>query len=321
MKELFWKYQKSLLKLANDSIGRKLNILGISKEFGEQKIDLLLPNAWGTKIGSEIQITFRTYSVFQYRLKLALSGLRAYDSLLEGIKYYLEPRQIQEWVTMCDTTGDLFSGSGDGRIFAQDNTWNTVHDAATGINADITGELNEIRCDKSGGGAFRIHRSYFPWDISSIGGGNEADSAIVSLWVISKDDDLADGVGICEATPATPGTIIAGDFDQMGDVDNPTEFATRIDLGSISTGAYNNFTVNAAGLTNIDAHIGGTYWEIASRMGKDMSDSEPATGNSQITVYFSERTGTANDPKLVITFSTGGAVKDVIGGGVIPWAR
>lgn len=300
MKELFYKYQKSLLNLTNDPFCRKL--LGINHNL---KIDALVPNGYGFRLGkNKWNFTFRTYPVYQKRIGLAL---QTYDSLLEGIKYYFKPRQVQEFVTMYATTGNIFSGSGDGDWTGGSSpNWDTEHDSVS-ETANIVSATASFQTHLAGGGDYRIVRAYFPWDISAIPGGATSSAGTIDLYVTNINEvNGPDDSGFCEATPVTPGTIVDADFNNMT-VDSPTEFVTRILVGSLSASQYNQYTINASGLSNIDSHIGGTFWEVSYRSGRDMDDVAPAPGTTiaTVTVSTSDEGGTSQDPKLNITYSIG----------------
>lgn len=91
------------------------------------------------------------------------------------------------------------------------------------------------------------------------------------------------------------------DYDQCGSVNNPTEGATRVDIGDITISQYNSWTLNATGIEWIDK-TGIT--KLGTREGHDCIDSTVSAGGAggnNIIVFASEATGTDRDPYLEVT--------------------
>ena len=86
---------------------------------------------------------------------------------------------------------------------------------------------------------------------------------------------------------------------------NGVEQATgRITIASWSTAGYNNFTLNAAGISNINKT--GASW-FGTRLSGDFDNSEPVYSASliaRVNIYLADNTGTTNDPKLVVIHTT-----------------
>lgn len=192
----------------------------------------------------------------------------------------------------------------DGEINHNDATavWSTVRDAATAtevfdtINDNIPAD-NSPSCRENG--SYDIFRTAFTFDTSSIGT-DDIDSAVFSVYPSNKldgDNDGDDYIGVVSFSPADEGAYATGDYDAFG----TTEYASGIDIGSITTGAYNDWTFNATGEAAINKS---GYTNLGQREGHDIIDSPIADStNNRITTTFSDTAGTTQDPKLVVTHS------------------
>lgn len=199
------------------------------------------------------------------------------------------------------TTQDYGFGSG--------VAWSTIR-GATGTGANATDTSNRVFEIQGGNNTstdrwVQLTRSAYLFDTSSIGTDN-VDSAILSIYGVGKADGFAitPSVNIVSSALADPAALSAGDYDSFG----TTAFATAISYASWSTTAYNDFTLNASGIANIDK--GGTSYFGAINDNYDRQDSEPSWvgGNelSFISGYYADQTGTTNDPKLVVEHSAAG---------------
>jgi len=119
----------------------------------------------------------------------------------------------------------------------------------------------------------------------------------------SDDNDGDDFITVVQTSQADTASLTTADYDQCGAISNPTEGATRIDIGSITIGAYNSWTLNATGLGWI-SKTGYTF--LGLREGHDAINSAITFGINRVKFAGSEATGTANDPYLDVTSSAGG---------------
>jgi hypothetical protein len=190
-------------------------------------------------------------------------------------------------------------------VYYQDgSTWNESWDAATGTSADYTSASNWYGNWIGGDNKFDIGRGYTVYDTSVLGSGAVVSAGVVSIWITgieNTDNDGKNYIGLIQTSQASPSSLVTADY---GDVDIILG-APSLSLNSVSTGAYNTFTLNATGIGWINV-TGTTY--IGFRDGHDIEDHDIASApnnNSDWINYWSEQTGTANDPKLVITFTPG----------------
>ena len=184
-------------------------------------------------------------------------------------------------------------------------SWATLIGAAgTGDNQDAaTHNYLQIISDNVSAQWLNIQRSLFLFDTSSLTANASISAATLSLFGNSKIDNLSvtPDINIYSSNPASNTTIVAStDHSQFGS----TAFSTVITYANFSTIAYNDFTLNASGLTNISLTSISKFG--ARNANYDVAASSPTWSSnvtSQINGYYADQTGTANDPKLVITFT------------------
>lgn len=242
-----------------------------------------------------------------------------------------------------DHATTFFSGSGDGQANANDDVtdWTLIHDGG-GTAASATATSIPARSKRTTVPVTQILivRAFIPFNTSGLTG--TISSATINLYgivfsAITIDDDDNNFAVIVQTTQNDPNTVVLGDYQRCGAIDNPTEGSNRIDnVSEWVTGAYNTFTLNATGLgwilrssgdpipwrfhslssglpfifTSITSGIpvrfhsrGGTvYSRFGVREGHDALD-DPLAGNTESTVFFStsEETGTGQDPYLDVT--------------------
>jgi len=205
-----------------------------------------------------------------------------------------------------DHPTSYYPGAGDGYVSNSSTSWDSAHDSLTGV-ADYTGDFGDVYANYATvpSTSFLIDRAFFPVLTSGIDDGASITAALLYLFVpdgfvLNGDNDGDDWVNVVgETSQANTASLTAEDFDQCGAVDNPTEGATRVDLGSISTSAYNSWTLNATGRGWI-SKTGIT--KLGLREGHDCIDS-PIAVNTDNAMGFStsEDTSGTQDPYLDVT--------------------
>lgn len=190
-------------------------------------------------------------------------------------------------------------------------SWDTAHDAITG-SANDSDTVMYASVGKNSGGNFVIYRAFALFDSSALPDADVISSATLSIYVSAKangDNDGDDWINVVQSSPATNLAIIATDFDGCGVVDNPTEGATRVDIGSVSTAAYLNLALDSDGLGWISKT---SVSKFGIREGHDMIDSAYAGSNStfnELSIATAEDSGagTTQDPKLVVEHAAASA--------------
>lgn len=147
-----------------------------------------------------------------------------------------------------------------------------------------------------------LRRGIAHFDTSSLGAGATISSAVLSLYLQVASTANALGnmtVHIASATTAANNDIVNADYSARG----TTTFA-NIAQASLSTSAYNDFTLNASGITNVSL-TGISKFSVQSDW--DINNSFTGTWviSSSTFVAFSaaDIAGTTEDPKLVVTYT------------------
>jgi hypothetical protein len=176
-------------------------------------------------------------------------------------------------------------------------SWATARNAATGTSANPAAtDLNVYTGPWDGTQYFR--RVFLPFDTSSLPDGDEATAGTLYIYVADKGESgMSSSVCVVASTQASDTNLTTADFDACGTV----ELTARRTVSSLTVGAYNAFTLNAAGLAAINKT---GYTKLCLRTAHDLDNTE-VTGNvySYITVKASDQAGTSNDPYLEITYA------------------
>lgn len=197
--------------------------------------------------------------------------------------------------------------AGDGWVEMTTSNWSDTHSSTSG-NADYTevvfssGTLNDS-------GFYSIYRVFSPIDTSGIDDSSSVTSALLYLYALdgfiaNTDNDGDDWLNVVQTTQASTTELVSEDFDQCGDVTNPTEGATRIDLGNIIVG-YNSWTLSSTGKGWISKT---GVSKLGLREGHDAINSAIADNAYNIVAFStSEDTSGTQDPYLDVTVSAGAA--------------
>lgn len=193
-----------------------------------------------------------------------------------------------------------------------ETTWSTVHDAASGTTENTGAAFLAplVQSGNSAGNTKGILRSFMRFDTSSLPDTDTIDSATISMWMLLANRSNAlstskstDSTWSISRSTDVGATITKEDFDL---VDNntgaSTAITTAIAYASISTGAYNDFALNATGIAHIDKT---TFTTFAYRNwnwdGSDVDPNASATSKTDRQDASSvDATGTTQDPKLVV---------------------
>lgn len=311
----FDKNQKVLLWLLNSKLTKRWFrwILRIRKhDVGYDKIiTSLLPNSYTVFekfIGEQVLLTtdFRTHPKYGKRIYYAFKPLwwciHAWDEVFAD-------RYMPQWSYGFDTLtaypdANPETTTVDGRFYTYTlSTWQLTHDASASDGADdnLASAQSLYAKDNDTGPSRQINRAMYLFDTSALPDGASVSAATLSIYEIAagnQSDALGQDIHICSSTPASNTALTTADFDQFGS----TSFGSK-DQGTWADDAYNEISLNATGLAAI-SKTGIT--KFGMRYSSDINNSRPgpSTNYSYITNYFADQTGTTNDPKLVVTYST-----------------
>jgi hypothetical protein len=195
------------------------------------------------------------------------------------------------WLEM-DDTSTFFSGSGDGAVFA---TQQPDFPPQSATDAGTAGTVNSLQLGfliTEEGTLYTVSRLFFPFDTSSLEDNAIINGATFSLFGENKTINQDDSVCIIQTFQASTSSLSVNDWNSVG-----STVAATMMVSSWSVTGYNNFSLNSTGLGWIDKT---GFTKIGLRSLSDIN-AEPS-GNFSISMYFSEQTGTSQDPKLVVDF-------------------
>lgn len=185
--------------------------------------------------------------------------------------------------------------------------WNLVRGAIGNTSNDTASTIVvRIQADTTSNQYTLMNRGIFVFDSSAITDSDTITDATVSLYSTAVSDVMSQSVGLTNAATASNTVVDSPDY-KTNETYTTRYCDTDIDLGSITTSAYNAFALNATGLAAI-SKTGVT--KFGSKMSGDIDNSEPtwSTGaNCTVTWSSADNTGTSQDPKLVVNTTAAGA--------------
>ncbi len=178
------------------------------------------------------------------------------------------------------------------RRYTGTETWQQAHDAASASDVYSTNASTSVVASYSSLGL--VTRSILAFDTSSIPDDAVVTGGTITITGAGSVTGSNGTVDLVAATPTSPTSIVASDFSKLG----TTLLANQISLGSWNGSGSNVFTLNAAGIA---ALVLNGYSVFGLRHSSDRGNSSPGSDNA-VPAYFSEQTGTASDPVLVVTW-------------------
>jgi len=312
----FARHQRTLLALLNAPVlGRWLRwVLCITQhDVGHRRrITRLLPHAYEvTNDDGSRTLDVRTHPKYAKRLYYGFAWLwwtlHAWDQVIANPLVPALNVGFDTLTVYPDPDPEVTTVDGVVARNDVDETWSTIRAGAGTAKDDITANFYAFLIGSSAtSNRWRfLRRCIFLFDTSSI-----ADSAVVtdgtfSLYGINKADNLSvsPDVNVYSTAPASNTALANADYGTFG----TTAFATAITYAGVSTSGYNDFALNASGIAAI-AKAGITKFGTRNA-NYDAANVAPTWGNtleSWVDAYHADQTGTANDPKLVVTYTPQG---------------
>ena len=140
------------------------------------------------------------------------------------------------------------------------------------------------------------YRGFFPFYVTWIPAGATITSAVFSVYLYGTVGTPT--MGLILTTQTDPTSLAVGDYDNLT-LDTPSEGATRV---SVTDASYNDFTLNATGLSWLPTPWTDGYIKLGTREARDIDNGLNST-DTYSNARFSDYSGTASDPKLVITYT------------------
>jgi hypothetical protein len=315
----FVSYQNLLVRLTNTAYGRDLLCID-SWEKQPYRVVRVTKNMvtfylgqWGGRYHwrSDVRVGAKWGNVIRFRwleVKKALDRMNL-EVLLALPQYTVHagkvlavPRGASHTIFYPDPSPESTSVDGNFGHTQASTAWSTVRGGA-GTNAFDSADDDNMALFKSStttNGWTSITRAAFLFDTSGIGDTDSLDNATMSLRGTSIRDDGVDtpiDLNIYTSAPASNVALVAGDFNSLGG----TDLSTKIQDSSWNTTGYNDFLLNASGEAAVDftgISKFGTRDETS-----DAGNSAPAWESDKASAMlgnFADKTGTTDDPKLVI---------------------
>lgn len=317
-KEWFNKHQKILVWLLNAPLVKYwfrfvMRIRSVDCP-SNIKINRIEPNSFffgAERKGDKIflKTDFRTHWKYSKRIYFAFKYfwwmLHFWDALLAD---RFIPRWSFGFLTLTvypDANPESTSVDGWCRFSSVEATWPTLvggagSDANDSADPSIVWDTQESPTTDRWG---QIVRSFFLFDTSALTASATISNAVLSLRGTSKADNSAitPDLNIYSSAPASNTALVGGDYDSIGS----TAFSTAITYASYSTTGYNDFTLNASGISNISKTSISKFG--ARNASYDAANVAPTwannTGQNRLNANFADAAGTTTDPKLVITYT------------------
>lgn len=170
--------------------------------------------------------------------------------------------------------------------------------AGTGVNRENAAEECDLWAHTTTDTWREIDRCIFAFFTGTIGNTDIVSSATLSFYGIGAQDDFDLAAVIDRKVLDSATTTYMADYD-VGNWAG-VEQAPRLDMDSWNTAGYNDFVLNATGISNIS--LTGSSW-YGIRTSGDFDNSAPTWVSSAleaIILNMQDAVGTANDPKLVV---------------------
>ena len=337
-KQFFNKHQSKILFCANKWYLRwLLGLNRLPKDLKKKKIEKVCVASIHWKEGDKMKAACFTRPRFAEALAFNLSPL-AYlkDYRMQKFQWRFSPVGVFGCLVLgafgggavIGTTTNYYAGAGDGRVEKEIGSsqpsqanWDTVHNSSSGSANYLAGNCNTTSNIKGAANKTAISRSYYPCDTSGINDEATILSAILKIYLIVIYDDYnGDGydyLAVVKTFQASTSELVGDDYEDCGYGDsgdagghasdaNVVKGSSDVDINGLSTGSYQNFTLNATGLGWI---VKDGITKIGLREGHDIEDNFPGDPgevdkNSGIIGYTSEDN---NDPYLEVTYTVAAA--------------
>lgn len=331
-KNLFVHRQRELISIANSAVGRRL--LNLDDGNWNMPAVRVTPNTivfdtgQNMRVGNEIKRVFMAKAfLYEACAKHYLPILERFDILRENHPKVV-PHNQGQYINLLEhfsglnpksslpeiylDSGNFYTGAGDGSV--ENNTevgsgsnWSTCRSAATGYTARPTNASNGrgIAATYKYSSFFAINREFYPIDLSSLGAGTTFQAtSTLKVWGVQTDGTTNFVIVMVPTSQASNTTLTTADFDQV----TYTAYSDTPTVNYNMAGAYVTLTLNSTGRGALDPtgfnQIGIVNYTY------DFVGTEPAVNGTWVQTYYSEQTGTSNDPYYTLTYTLPPGVPD-----------
>jgi hypothetical protein len=312
----FYRRQSILVWLLNAPLlGRwfryVLRIGGVSSSVGRERIVAILPHAifWGN--AKRAHAEFRTHWKYAKRIYYAFRpvwwAMHLWDSLVAdrfvpSLSFGFDT--LTEYPEGGDSTMDCTNYRYDAALSV---SWSVLRGATL---TDVAG-ADDTTSDWCCGGYCSnttdefnsLQRSGYLFDTSPLGSGATITAAVFSVYGNLKENDSSytPVAQLYLYNPASNTAYTQADWNEYG---TTAQADTGVAYSAFSASAYNDITLNSTGRGNI-SKTGVTKFGIRDAT-YDVANSAWSWSDGlgwYMQVYYADQTGTANDPKIYVTYT------------------
>lgn len=273
----------------------------------QERITQIGPNYYSVALpNGALRYDFRTHAKFAKRIYYAFKPLWwtmhwwdaiVADRALPRLSFGFSPLTFRP-----DPYPETTSVDGYALRYGVNETWaQIIARAGNWANHDGDNLVFQAIASSTSGQWERMYRNIVLFDTSPIGDGVTIQSAVLSVYGDYKINTLvADpDMNVYTSNPASETAVESADYGSLGAVaqsDSPITYTNWL------TSGYNSFALNATGLGNI-SKVAVTKFGLRNA-NYDVAQVAPPWVSGQQTQmrgYSADRTGTNQDPKLVVT--------------------
>lgn len=262
---------------------------------------------FAVKPGGDVLIRYNQSGVFRLRLQHAIDA----DTEFVTRTYFDDaetwPVTISDSLTFYpDASPETSSVDGYTMDYNNDMTWaNLIAEPGNYAHDGQVYDSIIIRASATSAQWAQLNRKIHLFDTSALADDAVITGATLSIYGRSSVDGLSinPDINVYSSNPASNTALVAGDFDSLG----ATAFCDTPILRSEFLTSYNDFILNAAGLAVI-SKTGISKFGFRNA-NYDVAATTPANWVSNAYSsfeYYNAEQGAGYQPKLVVTYSTGG---------------
>jgi len=310
----FKRHQNSLLSWLNGSwLKRKISRHLFRIDATEPLVELG-PSYYVVKLDdTQRRANFRTHPKYAKRLYYSLL---AYWWFLHFLDWALLDRFIPQLsfgltdlnVKSADGEGGTTCDGYSARVVTAGASWTSIRTGSgtSQSNTTTAGTLTRITCHADTDKYYAIRRAGFSFNTAAIGAGSTVSAVVLNLYStdtyhVNTYDTVDGSINVVSFAPTDPGTIAAADFNLFG----TTIYCAKSYADYTVSNGYKTFTLDATGRADINK-TGITVYGI--RVGSDISGTGltwKANADLAVGVRWVDYTGTASDPSMDVTYTSG----------------
>lgn len=298
-KEWFLKHQKLLLGFANTFIGRLVFGFYLNQSHPKH-IVRITPNSVHWQEGRKINAEFLTDNQYALRLQKVLYPLWKLFHIWDMAWYPNFNLGFDTLTANPDVHPETTSVDGSIDRDGVNENLATIR-AGSGTGVSTSAGSDQLACLTCHGGDTNnfqtLTRSIFLFDTSSLTSAATISTATTSFYISSINDNLVCKVRLVTSNPTTNTDIVTNDFTTLG----TTAQSVDVAIATMTTSAYNDWTLNATGLGNISKT---SITKFGTVLDRDADANSPTWGASQYSLAAANFADAgSNKPKLVVTYT------------------